>query len=135
MGLVLSEEQRMLRDAARELFDAHAPVSTLRKLRDESDPTGYSPELWHQMVELGWSREAIGRQTSRLPWIKGRSLVFSSRHQALLDAGHRLPVDCAPPWMLPGLLAGALTVGAAVAAASGSDGLGIEFELGTDDFG
>ena len=51
--LVLTEEQQMLKDAARGLFSEQAPVSQLRKLRDEKDPLGYVPEFWNQAVELG----------------------------------------------------------------------------------
>ena len=35
MPLVLNEEQRLLRDTARDFLASHAPVSALRKLRDE----------------------------------------------------------------------------------------------------
>ena len=55
MALVLNEEQRLLRDTAREFLGRHAPVDALRKLRDDNDPLGYSPELWQQMVEMGWA--------------------------------------------------------------------------------
>lgn len=55
MSLVLNEEQRLLRDTARDFLAANAPVAALRKLRDERDPLGYSPQLWQQMVELGWT--------------------------------------------------------------------------------
>jgi len=55
MALVLNEEQRMLKDAAREFLAANAPVAQLRALRDERDPLGYRPETWRAMVELGWS--------------------------------------------------------------------------------
>lgn len=55
MALVLNEEQRMLKDAARDFLAAHAPVAQLRRLRDERDPLGYCPETWRAMVELGWS--------------------------------------------------------------------------------
>lgn len=55
MSLVLNEEQRLLRDTARDFLAANAPVAALRKLRDERDPLGYSPQLWQQMVELGWA--------------------------------------------------------------------------------
>jgi len=55
MGMVLTEEQRLLQENARELFEASAPVETLRKLRDSQDPLGYSADLWRQMVELGWT--------------------------------------------------------------------------------
>ena len=55
MALVLNEEQRLLRDTARSYLAANAPVKALRTLRDERDATGYSPELWHSMAELGWA--------------------------------------------------------------------------------
>jgi len=55
MALVLNEEQRLLRDTAREFLAGNSPVEALRGLRDTRDPTGYSPELWRQMAELGWA--------------------------------------------------------------------------------
>ena len=55
MALVLNEEQRLLRDTAREFLSKQAPVSALRKLRDDRDPLGYDPGLWQQMTELGWA--------------------------------------------------------------------------------
>jgi len=55
MPLVLNEEQRLLRDTARDFLAKNAPVAALRSLRDKRDPVGYSTELWQQMVELGWA--------------------------------------------------------------------------------
>ena len=55
MALVLNEEQRLLKDTARDFLAQNAPVEALRKLRDSKDPLGYSAELWQQMVELGWT--------------------------------------------------------------------------------
>ena len=55
MALTLNEEQRLLRDTAREFLAANAPVAALRALRDSRDPLGYSRELWTQMAELGWA--------------------------------------------------------------------------------
>jgi alkylation response protein AidB-like acyl-CoA dehydrogenase len=55
MALVLDQEQRMLKDAAREFLAAHAPVAQLRRLRDERDPLGYCLDTWRAMVELGWA--------------------------------------------------------------------------------
>lgn len=55
MALVLNEEQRLLQDTAKDFLATHAPVSALRALRDESDPIGYSPDLWRQMTEMGWA--------------------------------------------------------------------------------
>ena len=44
MALALNEEQRMLRDSARELMSNKAPVAALRKLRDDNDLDGFSRE-------------------------------------------------------------------------------------------
>jgi acyl-CoA dehydrogenase len=54
MTLVLSEEQTMLRDAARNFLGERAPLGHLRKLRDSGNPDGFSRELWAEMTELGW---------------------------------------------------------------------------------
>lgn len=53
-ALVLNEEQQMLRDAAQGFLSEKAPISQLRKLRDERDETGFSRELWQGMVEMGF---------------------------------------------------------------------------------
>jgi alkylation response protein AidB-like acyl-CoA dehydrogenase len=55
MALVLSEEQRLLQDSAKDFLVANAPVKALRQLRDKRDDTGYSPDLWQTMTELGWA--------------------------------------------------------------------------------
>jgi len=55
MPLVLNEEQEMLRDSARGFLDEKAPVSALRKLRDDNDPDGFSRDLWKEMAEMGWA--------------------------------------------------------------------------------
>ena len=55
MSLALTDEQQMLKTAAREFFSEKQPVSALRKLRDEPHPTGFDPALWAAMSELGWA--------------------------------------------------------------------------------
>ncbi|HBD10618.1 MAG TPA: acyl-CoA dehydrogenase [Porticoccaceae bacterium] len=55
MALVLSEEQQMLKEAAKGFLQENAPVEALRALRDERDATGFSRELWGQMAEMGWT--------------------------------------------------------------------------------
>lgn len=55
MALVLNEEQRMLRDAARAFLQERAPVSHLREIRDSENPDGFSRELWAEMVDMGWA--------------------------------------------------------------------------------
>ena len=55
MALVLNEEQRLLKDTAKDFLSANMPVEALRKLRDSDDETGYSREHLQQMCELGWA--------------------------------------------------------------------------------
>ncbi len=55
MALVLNEEQRFLKDTARDFLASNAPVAALRQLRDSKDSAGYSAELWKEMAELGWA--------------------------------------------------------------------------------
>ena len=55
MALVLNEEQRMLRDAARDFLTQRAPVSHLRQIRDSGNELGFSRELWDEIVEMGWT--------------------------------------------------------------------------------
>ena len=55
MSMVLSEDQLMLQESVRGFCQEHAPVSELRRVRDEQDEDGFSRALWQQMVALGWA--------------------------------------------------------------------------------
>ena len=55
MPLVLNDDQLMFRDAAKRFTAERAPVSQMRKLRDDNDATGFSRELWQEMAEMGWA--------------------------------------------------------------------------------
>lgn len=55
MALVLSEEQTMLRDMAKDFFAEQVPVTNFRKLRDDEDENGYDQAVWQQIVELGFA--------------------------------------------------------------------------------
>jgi alkylation response protein AidB-like acyl-CoA dehydrogenase len=60
MDLLLSEEEAMIKNGAREFFEAECPPSLARAM--ESDPLGYSPELWQKMADLGWLGLALPEQ-------------------------------------------------------------------------
>lgn len=127
MALVLNEDQRMLQDSARELLNKEAPVEALRKLRDDKDALGYSPELWQRMVEMGWASiilpeqyggldfgflglgvvlEEAGRTLSASPLLSS-AVVGAS---ALLLAGS----DTQKESLLPALAGGELTLALAL---------------------
>ncbi|HUC66461.1 MAG TPA: acyl-CoA dehydrogenase family protein [Stellaceae bacterium] len=55
MALTLDADTALIRDTALDFFTKRAPVSALRKLRDEKDALGFSLPLWRQMAELGWA--------------------------------------------------------------------------------
>ena len=57
MNLDFSEEQIMLRNMARDFLSDKFPKKVVKELED--DETGYSPEIWKEMVELGWMGLAI----------------------------------------------------------------------------
>ncbi|PCI79127.1 MAG: acyl-CoA dehydrogenase [SAR86 cluster bacterium] len=59
MALVLSEDQQLLKDSAKNFCEQNAPVSVLRRLRDNKDEQGYDQAIWSQMIELGWAGMAI----------------------------------------------------------------------------
>ena len=53
MDLSLTEEQQLLQDSARDFLRQECPTTHVRAM--EEDLTGYSPELWQKMTELGWA--------------------------------------------------------------------------------
>jgi alkylation response protein AidB-like acyl-CoA dehydrogenase len=52
MNLSFTEEQEILRKFARDFFTSKLPKKVLKDL-EETD-SGYSPEIWKEMAELGW---------------------------------------------------------------------------------
>lgn len=51
--LVKTEEENVLADAARGFLDEAAPVSRLRRMRDEGRT--HDPALWAEMAQMGWA--------------------------------------------------------------------------------
>jgi alkylation response protein AidB-like acyl-CoA dehydrogenase len=51
---VLTEEQTMLRDMAREWADNESPVSAFRKLRNAAPAEGYDTAAWNEIGQMGW---------------------------------------------------------------------------------
>ena len=52
MDFGFSEEQDLLRQAARDFLTEYCPSAFVRQMME--DERGYSPELWQQMAALGW---------------------------------------------------------------------------------
>ena len=84
MALVLNEEQQMLKTSAKEFLTENAPISALRKLRDDNDPKGYDPALWKQMAELGFAGIAIPEEFG------GMGFGYTGLGQVLEESGRTL---------------------------------------------
>jgi len=84
MALALNEEQRMLKESAKQFFQEKAPVEALRKLRDGKDATGYIPTLWQDMVDLGWTGITIPENYG------GLAFGYLGLGQIFEEAGHTL---------------------------------------------
>lgn len=54
MDLVLTDEQTLLQETAREFVSKNSSLRRIRALRDSRDPLGYSRDLWTEMAQLGW---------------------------------------------------------------------------------
>ncbi|MGK6319989.1 acyl-CoA dehydrogenase family protein [Sphingomonas sp. DT-204] len=52
---VLSEEQTMLRDMARDWTSNESPVAAWRKVRDADGAAGYNPSVYGAMAGMGWT--------------------------------------------------------------------------------
>jgi alkylation response protein AidB-like acyl-CoA dehydrogenase len=52
---VLTEEQTMLRDMAREWADNESPVTAFRKMRDAAPAELFDTEGWRSQAEMGWA--------------------------------------------------------------------------------
>ena len=52
MDFELNDIQKMLTDTVSAFVRRDSPVSRMRELRD--DPTGWHPDVWKQMGDLGW---------------------------------------------------------------------------------
>ena len=98
---LLSEEQILLRDAAKAWVADKAPVTALRKLRDSDQwRTGHDAALWSEMAAMGWTGVIIPedfggsdfgyRSMGLILEETGRTLVASPLHSSGLAAASAL---------------------------------------------
>ena len=52
---VLTEEQTMIRDMAREWTDNESPVAAFRAMRNAGGGAGYDVDAWRSQAEMGWA--------------------------------------------------------------------------------
>ena len=55
MKLVLDGPQQMLARTASDFVAKDESIARLRRLRDSGDELGYSPRVWREMADLGWT--------------------------------------------------------------------------------
>jgi acyl-CoA dehydrogenase len=97
MALTLNAEQQMLKDNARQFVRENSPVSSLRKLRDTKDASGFSTDVLRQMVDLGWTGIVIPEAYG------GMGLGFTELGVVLEECGKNL---VAHPLLASTVLAG-----------------------------
>ena len=96
MALLLTEEQTMLRDSARSFMTDNAPVSQLRALRDAGDALGYSPQVWAQFAEMGFTGVLVPEAQG------GLGLGFVEAGVVMEEIGRNLT---ASPFLASGIVA------------------------------
>jgi len=106
MDFGFSEEQEMLRDAARRFLADNCPTTFVRKMMDH--PTAHDAALWGKIVELGWTAILIPEEYGGL----GGS--FLDMTVILEEAGKTL---------MPGPFFASSVLGAAAIVEGGSDAL------------
>lgn len=55
MELLLTDEQRMLDQSARNFIKKASPVTRMRELRDDTESLGYDKKVFQQMAKLDWT--------------------------------------------------------------------------------
>ena len=84
MTLLLNDEQKMLKAAARDFFSARLPVAALRRLRDADDANGFDRAAWREMADLGWAGVLVPEAWG------GSDFGYTGLGQVLEEAGRTL---------------------------------------------
>lgn len=87
MSLLLTEEQQMLQESARDFCRENVPLTVLRKLRDSHDPLGYDGAIWRQIVGLGWPGMTVPEAYGGFDFgYTGLGLVLEQSGRCLLNS-------------------------------------------------
>ncbi len=98
MDFALSEEQEMLKKMARDFLADKCPKTLVREM--QKDEVGYSPELWQEMVGLGWMGLALPESYG------GSGMGFLELAVLLEEMGRA----CLPGPFFPTVVLGALPI-------------------------
>ena len=55
MALILNDDEKLLAESADGFFGEKAPITALRKLRDERSEDGIDRDLWAEMAAMGFA--------------------------------------------------------------------------------
>ena len=107
---ILTDEQAMLQETAREALAEAAPISRFRHLRDTASPIGLDEPLWRRMAGLGWAGVMVPEDHGGLDFgLTGALLICE-------EAGRTLAVS---PFIQTAMMAAtALSAGGAVEASA-----------------
>ncbi len=121
MAMVLTEEQQILKDSARDFVTEKTPVKALRTLRDNKDETGFDRDLWREMAGMGWAGIILPEEHGGLDFgyqglgvvleETGRQLVASPLVSTVLTVGTAVMLggsDAQKADILPKIAAGEL---------------------------
>src|ERR1051325_3569898 len=92
----LSEEQVLLRDAAKNWVREKSPVVAFRKLRDSGNAGGFDRAAWREMAEMGWAGILVPEEFG------GSGLGYRTLGLVLEETGRTLT---ASPLLSTGLVA------------------------------
>jgi alkylation response protein AidB-like acyl-CoA dehydrogenase len=81
---VLTEEQSMLRDAAKSWVQEKSPVTAFRKVRDSGAALNYDTAAWSEMADMGWAGVIIPEEYG------GSSFGYLSMGLILEETGRTL---------------------------------------------
>jgi alkylation response protein AidB-like acyl-CoA dehydrogenase len=84
--LVLSEEQELLRDSARDFAGNAVEIDWLRNVREQGGGAGFDPDVWRQMAELGWTAIPFAEE------VGGLGLGYAEAGVVLEELGKALAV-------------------------------------------
>lgn len=91
MDFALSDEQLMLRDAARDWLARSYPADRVAGLADAPDGPGADPGVWRELVELGWLEAAAAGMVET-------GLLLEQGGYGLLPAPFFVTVGLAAPY-------------------------------------
>ena len=83
MNIAFTEEQEMLRKAARDFLTAECPKKMVKEL-EEDEKKGYSPVIWKKMADLGWQGMVIPEK------YKGQGMTFQDFAVLLEEMGRNI---------------------------------------------